>query len=103
HQAIVDDMLALKVFIETRYPNPAPQQVAAAVPPRRSLEFFLGMAILFLPIIFAWFTLRKGYSKRVRWLSFMWLLIFLWATFPSPNKAHQKAPANSAISSESRR
>lgn len=33
----------------------------------------LGVAIFLLPPVFAWFTLRKGYSKAARIFSFLWL------------------------------
>ncbi|ART79896.1 hypothetical protein [Oceanisphaera avium] len=84
HQAIIDEILALNAFIEAHYVKPATVQPSAATD-HRPLEFFLGMGILFLPIIFAWFTLRKGYSKRVRWVAFIWLVVFLIATLPRPH------------------
>ncbi len=35
--------------------------------------------IFFLPIIFAWFTLRKGIDKKVRIIAFGWMIIFIGA------------------------
>lgn len=40
---------------------------------KRHFSFLLGVGILFLPYIFAWFTLRKGYSTRARVIAFVWL------------------------------
>ena len=124
HQVIVDEVIKLRAFIESRYPAPAvtlsqaeePSQAAtshqepspnqAAMPnqepvssprpPKRPLEFFLGAGILFLPIIFAWFTLRQGYSWLIRTVAFVWLAVFLFATLPSPKEhIEQLAPAPS--------
>jgi tRNA_anti-like len=39
----------------------------------RSVGIALGIGILLLPIIFAWFTLRKGHSTRAKIISFVWL------------------------------
>lgn len=41
----------------------------------RKVSILLGVGILFMPIIFAWFTLREGYSKNVKILSFGWLIV----------------------------
>jgi hypothetical protein len=35
----------------------------------------LKIGVLLLPIVFAWFTLEKGYSKRARLVSFLWLFL----------------------------
>ena len=35
----------------------------------------LTIGIIFLPLIFAWVTLRSGYSKRSRVASFSWAII----------------------------
>ena len=43
----------------------------------RKVSFILGLGILFFPIIFSWFTLRKGYSKLAKIVSFSWLIITL--------------------------
>jgi len=46
-------------------------------PPRR-VRVWLGIGIFFLPQIFSWFTLRKGYSNLVRFAAFGWLgFVFL--------------------------
>jgi predicted nucleic acid-binding Zn ribbon protein len=41
---------------------------------KRSPSFLLIIGILFIPIIFVWFTLRKGYSGLTRFLSFGYLI-----------------------------
>jgi hypothetical protein len=41
------------------------------------IPFALGIA--FLPIVFAWFTLRAGYSTSVRIMSFGWMALGLMA------------------------
>ena len=35
----------------------------------------LVIGIIFLPIIFAWFTLRRGYSRTTRYAAFLWLVV----------------------------
>ena len=45
------------------------------------------VGLVFLPIIFAWFTLRDGYSNKVRGLAFGWLVFTLLLGILSPNNA----------------
>lgn len=84
HQAIVDQVICLRAFIETRY--------AAAIsepdtpPKQRKVGHYLGAGIVFFPIIFAWLTLRKGYSNWLRIGAFIWLGVFLYFTIPSPRE-----------------
>ncbi len=47
----------------------------------RRVSFLLGMGIFFMPYIFAWFTLRQGYSRQARMISFFWLIILILPTF----------------------
>ena len=54
------------------------QQVATVLPknesPRsREVGTLLGLGILFAPLIFSWFTLRKGHSGLAKLLAFSWL------------------------------
>lgn len=44
-------------------------------PVRRRVSFLLGLGILFVPMIFVWFLLREGHSKRARIIGFTWLVI----------------------------
>lgn len=48
--------------------------------PGRAVSFGLGFGILLFPMIFAWLTLRKGYSTAARIVSFLWLFagMMLW-------------------------
>jgi hypothetical protein len=43
----------------------------------RNVGAALGIGILLLPFLFAWFTLRKGYSKFARVLSLGWMFLIL--------------------------
>lgn len=47
----------------------------AASSDRRNVGVGLGVGIVLLPIVFAWFTLRSGYSTLAKVLSFVWLAI----------------------------
>lgn len=49
----------------------------APTPTKRHVGFLLGMGILILPIVFAWFTLRSGYSVLARSVSLVWLVVSL--------------------------
>lgn len=60
-------------------------QVQQQVPPlpfmpkfERKVSILLGIGIFLMPYIFAWFTLRKGYSKPARFISFGWLLLLVF-------------------------
>ncbi len=43
----------------------------------RSVGLLLWIGILLLPIVFVWFTLRKGHSTKSRIISFGWLILSL--------------------------
>ncbi len=47
---------------------------------KRKVSLGLGVGIVFIPLVFAWFTLRKGYSKVVKGLAFGWLVLSLIIT-----------------------
>ncbi|SUU21267.1 Uncharacterised protein [Acinetobacter baumannii] len=47
------------------------------MPPNRSVSFLLGFGVFWMPYIFAWFTLRSGYSSTARWISFIWMIFVL--------------------------
>ncbi|MEI6223020.1 MAG: hypothetical protein WCP97_09755 [bacterium] len=59
--------------------------------PQRKVGILLFIGILFLPIVFAWFLLRKGHSTLVRVLGFVWLIIFI---FWLPNSNRPSSPVN---------
>lgn len=48
-----------------------------AIPVNRPVSFLLGIGIFLVPIIFSWFTLRRGHSALSRIFSFSWLLLSL--------------------------
>lgn len=54
-----------------------PNSPRAATPAERPVSILLGIGILLVPLIFAWFTLRKGYSTKAKVISFTWLLLIL--------------------------
>ncbi len=50
------------------------------------VKFLLFVAIVFIPYIFAWFTLSKHYSIKWRMAAFGWLIFALWITLTAPDK-----------------
>lgn len=52
----------------------------------RPVGFLLGLGIFLLPLIFAWFTLRQGHTTRARVISFVWLILVLFLSFPRNNE-----------------
>jgi hypothetical protein len=76
--------------------------------PSRSVSLALGAGVLLMPYIFAWFTLRKGYSMRARVISFGWCAIIVFSllggTIPSAPASLQHnaaAPQQMAFITES--
>lgn len=66
--------------------SPVRQQVPALpfMPKlERKVSILLGIGIFIMPYIFAWFTLRDGYSKSARFISFGWLLFLVFANIKS--------------------
>lgn len=51
----------------------------------------LYLGILFLPYVFAWFTLKKGYSNKLRGFAFGWLALFV-VSLCSPFLVPQQKP-----------
>lgn len=49
----------------------------------RKISILLAIGIFMMPYIFAWFTLREGYSKLVRYISFGWLLFLVFLSIQS--------------------
>ena len=60
----------------------------------------LTIGIVFIPIIFAWFTLRKGVSTKARVVSFLWMLIVIGAAGGSQPEKPAKRSALPATSSK---
>jgi hypothetical protein len=44
----------------------------------RRVSILLAIGIFLMPYFFAWFTLREGYSKSARFISFGWLLFLVF-------------------------
>ncbi len=69
----------------------------SAQPPTRKVSILLGIGIFFIPLIFAWFTLRKGHSTLARVLSFVWLIASIsLATSPKEPELNPETPARIA-------
>ena len=60
----------------TRLPTPLAQDINATQKP---VSMLLGIGIFLFPIIFAWFTLRQGYSTVSRAISMVWMIIYVFA------------------------
>jgi ribosomal protein L37E len=66
--------------------------------PTKKVGILLAIGILFLPYIFSWFTLQKGYSTLTKLVSFGWLCIVALTLFSSPQNIE---PRNTATLSSS--
>jgi len=53
-------------------------------PTKRNVGFLLGLGILFIPFVFAWFLLRKGHSLLARIIGFGWLVLGLLVAIGAP-------------------
>ncbi len=51
---------------------------ATGAPVTRQLSAKLAFGIVFIPFVFAWYTLGKGYSRSARIASFSWLSLNVW-------------------------
>lgn len=56
----------------------------------KKLPVWLIIGIILVPLIFAWFTLKKGYSKTTKILSFGWLLLVIVVFVTVPQSAMEK-------------
>jgi hypothetical protein len=54
------------------------------------LKVLFWFGVLFVPYIFAWFTLRKGNSTKSKVIAFGWLLVFVLIFFISPEPEHKQ-------------
>ena len=66
-------------------------------PTKRPVGFLLGFGILLLPVIFAWFTLRKGHSTLAKIISFGYLAltIIIALAMPSLEETNSAIPETS--------
>jgi tRNA_anti-like len=69
-----------------------------AQPPRK-VGILLGIGIFLIPLIFSWFTLRKGHTTRARTVSFVWLAAATIFAFGSSNYSGSPQSASSISSS----
>jgi curved DNA-binding protein CbpA len=67
-----------KVLSDAR---PNPQQ--STYKPKKKVSGLHGLAILLVPYIAAWFTLKDGYSSTARVFSFTWMIIVLYIVIPT--------------------
>ena len=69
----------------------------------RRVSILLGIGIFLMPYIFAWFTLRKGYSTQARAISLGWAGFFILVNFISiatnPNRTSSSSSTSSNITS----
>lgn len=75
--------------------------IDVTAPVKRQVGFLLGVGIVFIPMIFSWFLLRKGHSVLSRIIGFGWLILSLLVVLGSsstPTTA-STAPAQQAPSS----
>lgn len=76
--------------------------IDVTAPVKRQVGFLLGVGIVFIPMIFSWFLLRKGHSVLSRIIGFGWLILSLLVVLGSsstPTTAStapvQQAPSSS--------
>ncbi len=68
---------------------------------KRSVGFFLGVGIFLFPLIFAWFTLRKGHSNKSRIIAFVWAVILtLFVAIGESADTNKGKSVNSAVQKE---
>lgn len=77
-----------------------PNSPRTATPAERPVSILLGIGILLVPLIFAWFTLRKGYSTKAKVISFTWLL-FILAIFAAQDGGKKSISSGSFSQSSS--
>lgn len=53
------------------------QAQATQAPQGRKMGWALGLGVVFLPIVFSWFTLRQGHSSLARVIAFGWLAVVM--------------------------
>ena len=70
-------------------------------PVRRKVGVPLGIGIFLLPIVFAWFTLRRGYSVLARVVSFVWLVVTFIVAIAATSSPRVVAPAAAPVTDAS--
>lgn len=69
---------------------------AAGSEPARKVGIVLGLGIVFIPFIFAWFTLRKGHTKLSRILALGWCGLVVISMAAGDNKSSTSTPRQTA-------
>lgn len=54
---------------------------------KRKVSIGLIIGIILLPIVFVWFLLKQGYSKKAKIIGFAWLVVWIIVAFTSGNKS----------------
>ena len=62
----------------------------------RPVGKLLGIGIFLLPIVFAWFTLRKGHTTKAKVISFMWMIIPIFLIGSQDNTSSISSPVSNA-------
>jgi tetratricopeptide (TPR) repeat protein len=83
--------------------HPIPQTSTPVPTKKVGLLFALG--IVFLPHVFSWFTLQKGYSDSIRIASFTWLGVILLFLLPTIKSGEQRdySRSESSINTQTER
>lgn len=68
-----------------------PNRGAPAQP--KSVSLLLGAGILLIPLIFSWFTLRKGHSTLARVIAFCWLALSIAFVSQHDSNGHRTVSA----------
>ncbi|MCF8118803.1 MAG: hypothetical protein K9L83_01210 [Deltaproteobacteria bacterium] len=64
----------------------------------RPVGFLLGIGIFFMPLIFSWFTLRKGHTTKAKVISFIWFGLCLAGVFGM--QSADQAPTVASLSTD---
>jgi hypothetical protein len=77
---------------------------SSVTPLKRSVGILLGIGILLFPLIFAWFTLRRGHTAKAKIISFAWLaisIIFILAQDAGTKSSTSASPIVASVGSAS--
>jgi uncharacterized membrane protein YvbJ len=70
--------------------------------PEKRVGILLGLGILFIPYIFSWFTLGKGYSIKDKVISFLWMIIVIFIVWgPSSKQTNTPSMSGASLSNNS--
>ena len=65
----------------------------------KKVSILLGVGIFFMPYFFSWVTLKHGYSNRVKFISFLWLVLVITMMLKEANQENTHQPAKSVSNS----